>query len=289
MKDTSARITEGPTFTQAFTKFDLTGKTAVVTGGATGLGYYMTRGLARSGATVLIAARRTEVLAKAAAQLNSEFDEERVRLRTVDLADRSSVRDLAGYAVAELGGVDVFIGNAAQEFLEPVDEIRVESIDQIMQVNVTANIQLFREFLPGMRAKKWGRVLFSSSASSVAAPANDHMGMYTATKGALNSFTRTAANEVGPDGITVNSLLLGVFWTEMMEATHQNLAAGYGQQAADDFKQVLVDMTSLARWGRPEEVEGLVQFLASDAGSYMTGTNLLIDGGLSIMVRPRVS
>jgi len=272
----------------AFAKFDLTGRAAVVTGGATGLGYYMTRGLARSGARVLIAARRADVLAKAADELNCGLGAERVFCHPVDLAERASVQDLAEYATGPFGGVDIFVGNAAQDFLEPLDDIRDESIDQILQVNVTANVQLFRAFLPGMRARRWGRVLFSSSAAAVCAPANDNMAMYTATKGALNAFTRAAANEAGPDGITVNTLILGLFLTDMVAEAIEGYTQTYGAEAGAAFNRSFTNMTSLARLGDCEDVEGLVQLLASDAGGYITGANVAIDGGLSVMLRPRI-
>jgi gluconate 5-dehydrogenase len=272
----------------ALAKFDLTGRTAVITGGGTGLGYNMTRALARSGARVLITARRADVLSKAAEELNTEIGAERVCHHTVDLSERASVNALAEHAVDRFGGVDIFIGNAAQDFLEPVDDILDESIDQILQVNLTANVQLVRAFLPGMRARRWGRILFSSSASTVCAPANDHMSMYTATKGALNAFTRTAANETGPDGVTVNTLILGLFLTDMVKEAIEGYAQAYGPEAGAAFNRSFTNMTSLDRLGECEDVEGLVQLLASDAGGYITGANIAIDGGLSVMLRPRV-
>ena len=272
----------------AFTKFDLTGRTAVVTGGGTGLGYHMTRGLARSGAKVLITARRADVLTKAADELNAEIGDERVFCHTVDLSDRASVTALTEHAIDSLGWVDIFIGNAAQDFLEPIDDIRDESIDQILQVNLAANVQLVRAFLPGMRARKWGRILFSSSASTVCAPANDNMAMYTATKGALNAFTRTAANEAGPDGITVNTLILGLFLTDMVKEAIEGYTQTHGADAGAAFNRSFTNMTSLDRLGKCEDVEGLVQLLASDAGRYITGANIAIDGGLSVMLRPRL-
>jgi gluconate 5-dehydrogenase len=272
----------------AFAKFDLTGRTAVVTGGGTGLGYHLTRGLAGSGARVLITARRADVLAKAADELNAGLGAERVFCHPVDLADRDSVTALAEHAVGDFGGVDIFVGNAAQDFLEPIDDILDESIEQILQVNVTANVRLVRAFLPGMRARRWGRVLFSSSAATVCAPANDHMAMYTATKGALNAFTRVAANEAGPDGITVNTLILGLFLTDMVKEAIDGYAQAYGAEAGAAFNRSFTNMTSLDRLGECADVEGLVQLLASDAGAYITGANIAIDGGLSVMLRPRV-
>lgn len=281
-------MTSEHTVDNPFAKFDLTGRSAVITGGGTGLGYSMARGLARSGARVLITARRADVLAKAADELNAEVGAERVSHQAVDLADRASVTALVQHATDRLGAVDIFVGNAAQDFLEPVEQIRDESIDQILQVNVTANVQLVRAFLPGMRSRGWGRILFSSSASTVCAPANDNMSMYTATKGALNAFARTVANEVGPDGVTVNSLILGMFLTDIVNEAIEGYTQLNGADAGAAFTRSFTGMTAVNRLGDCADVEGLVQLLASDAGAYITGAHLAIDGGLSGMLRPRL-
>lgn len=270
----------------AFEKFDLTGKTALVTGGGTGLGYYMSRGLARSGATIMIAARREGVLKDAAQKLSDESDGASVLYHTVDLANRSSVSELADHAIDTMGGVDIFIANAAVDNWQPLESVTDEAMDEVWQVNVAANVALIRSFLPGMRAKKFGRILFSSSGTSVTADAEAGMGIYSSSKGALNTLTRTAAAEFGHDGITVNSLILGVFLTEMFQEIAHGLDVQHGQGAGQGFIDLFASMTSLGRFGECDEVEGLVQLLASNAGSYITGTNLAIDGGLTVTLRP---
>jgi short-subunit dehydrogenase len=118
----------------AFKKFDLTGKTAVVTGGATGLGYYMTRGLMRSGAKVMMAARRENVLKEAAATLRTETKSGEVLYHTVDLNQRDTIKAFADHAIKTMGGVDIFIGNAGQDIFEAVDKITDPVIDQMFQV-----------------------------------------------------------------------------------------------------------------------------------------------------------
>jgi gluconate 5-dehydrogenase len=123
----------------AFQAFDLTGKSAFVTGGGTGLGYFMSRGLVRSGAKVLIAARREEILKGAVKNLTLEANGNEVLYRTIDLKDRRNIRDVAEYAVSTLGGVDIFVGNAAQELDMKVDNITSEAADEIFQINVHSN------------------------------------------------------------------------------------------------------------------------------------------------------
>ena len=269
----------------AFKKFDLTGKSAVVTGGGTGLGYYLARGLARSGAKVMIASRREDVLHDAAERLTAESDGNQVHYHSLDLADRASTSAFATHAISALDGVDIFVGNAGIDISGRIEDIKDEAIDAMCQVNIGANVSMIRAFLPGMRKRRWGRIMFSSSATTICASPTEGMSMYTAVKGALNAFTHTLATEVGSDGITVNSIVFGAFDTEMMKDVAKALEAqapGSKKKFYDNFSS----MNALGRWGEEAEVEGLAQFVASDAGSYLTGTNLVYDGGLTIMLRP---
>ena len=269
----------------AYEKFDLAGRTAVVTGGGTGLGYHITRGLIRSGAKVMIAARREDVLVEAAKTLNEECWPGEVTYHSLDLSDSQSINAFSEQAVEILGGVDIFVGNAAQEGFEYLDEITEERMMQMFQLNIAANMALTRNFLPGMRKKKWGRVIFSSSTASVTASAQQGYSAYSACKGALNAFARTAAAETGHDGITVNTLVLGLYLTRMVQDNldlMDQAQPGAAKAVVDNFSS----MTACGRVGRVDEIEGVIQMLASDAGSYVTGTNLCIDGGASIMMRP---
>ena len=269
----------------AFKKFDLTGKTAVVTGGATGLGYYMTRGLMRSGAKVMMAARRENVLKEAAETLRAETKSGEILYHTVDLNQRDTIKTFSEHAIKTMGGVDIFIGNAGQDIFEQVDKITDPVIDQMFQVNVSSNMELMRDFLPHMRKNKWGRVLFSSSGTSINTSAQEGMGVYAATKSALNAFARSAAAETGHDGITVNSIVLGMYMTPML-ADHLAMVEKTHPGASKAFTDSFGSMTAIGRLGRCDEIEGLIQLLASNAGSYITGGNIVPDGGLTIMLRP---
>lgn len=271
---------------KAFDKFDLTGRTAVVTAGATGMGYYMARGLARSGARVLIAQRREEVLKKSAERLRAESGGD-VIYATVDLNDRASVRAFNEHAQKTLGGVDIFVGNAAQDTFEKLEVIKDETIDKLFQINVSSIIEMTRAFVPSMRQKKWGRLIFSSSSTSLAASAHEGMGVYTATKGALNSFAHTVAAEVSHDGVTCNTIVLGLYVTDLFQEHIDFIEKNHGKAAVKAFTDSFSSMVAAGRLGRADEVEGLLQFLASNAGSYVTGSNLVIDGGMATMLRPK--
>lgn len=270
---------------EAYKKFDLSGKAAFVTGGATGIGYFMSRGLARSGARVMIAARREQVLAEAVRRLTDESDGNVVLFRTIDLSSKNSVRETAEFAIAELGGVDILIGNAALTGYQTIANIQDETLDEVIDTNVKSNVILARAFLPHMRKNRWGRIIFSSSMSSVTASAQEGMGAYATSKGALNAFTRVLAAETGHEGITVNNLVLGPFKSEMQQAAFDQIERDYGRDYLRELAHSYSDMTSVGRFGDPEEVEGVVQLLASNAGSFITGSSMAVDGGLTIMMR----
>lgn len=264
----------------AFKLFDLKGKTAFVTGGGAGLGYHMAKGLARSGAKVMIAARRENVLEESAKKIVSEIGGGEVLCCQLDLADRASVAKIAEHAIDSLGGVDIFVGNAGAEVMERVEDNKNETNDWMFQVNVFSNMELSKYFTPHMRTKKWGRIIFSSSMTSKVAMAVEGFGAYSAVKGALNAYTRVAAAELGHDNITVNSIIIGPFMTDMAQKVISSTEGG--KQLLDD----LTSMAALGRFGREEEMEGITQFLASDASSYMTGAEIPYDGGLCTMLRP---
>jgi NAD(P)-dependent dehydrogenase (short-subunit alcohol dehydrogenase family) len=272
--------------TDAFKKFDLSGRTGVITGGATGLGYFMARGLARSGATVVLASRRESVLKEAADKMAAEAPQGHVEYATVDLGDRGSVDDFGRTTLERFGGIDILIGNAGADLFEPVDQISYQNFDQVLQINVAANIALMRAYLPHMRQQQWGRIMFSSSATSLAGSAQEGMSVYTAAKGGLNAFARTAAAELGHDNITVNSVVFGMYLTDMVKAHLKTVEEAAGIDAVRGFEVSFASMTAAGRLGECEEVEGLAQLLASEAGSYITGSNLVIDGGMSAMLRP---
>jgi NAD(P)-dependent dehydrogenase (short-subunit alcohol dehydrogenase family) len=273
---------------EGFEKFDLTGKTALVTGGATGIGYHLTKGLIKSGARVLISARREDVLVAAAEQLTKEISTGEVIYRVVDLNDPSSVSQLSDYVLDELGGVDIFVGNAGQDLLYPIDSYPDESILQSFQVNTMSNIQLVRDLLPTMRKNRWGRIIFSSSSSTTAASAQEGISVYCSTKAALNAFARAVAAEAGHDGVTANSINFGMYVTPMIDQLWEDIRREKGPEFLKEASDSFASVTALGRLGRCDEVEGAIQFIASDAGSYLTGSTIVLDGGTSIMLRPNV-
>ncbi len=263
-------------------KFDLTGKNAVVTGGGTGLGYAMTRALLLMGAKVMIAARREDALRDSVAKLKKECSTDLIMYQTVDLNDRQNVRQFAQKAQEALNGVDIFIGNAAYGLFKPFETVTDEDLDQCLRTNFTANFELTRHFLPAMREKKWGRILFSSSAGSVLSGSTG-MSVYSATKAALNSLVKTVADEASQYGVNANTLVIGCYMTEMLANFKNELDANGGGEAARALIERLETNNMIGRLGNPRELEGAVQLLTSDAGSFITGQSIPVDGGMTVM------
>jgi len=269
-----------------FEAFDLRGKNAVVTGGATGLGYHMTRALARAGAKVMIGARREGLLREATDRLMSEPHITDVRWRKLDLEDQSSIASFAEHAIASMGGVDIFVGNAGIVQAELIDDIKLASMASLIQIHYASNISLVQAFIPAMRERKWGRILFSSSIASLLGTPQTGNIIYASAKAGLNALARTLAADLGRSGITANALVLGLYGTELLLGAERHIRQEHGEAAAKKFMATYKDITALGRLGDPADVEGIVQLLASNAGSYITGQAIAIDGGTSIMLKP---
>jgi NAD(P)-dependent dehydrogenase (short-subunit alcohol dehydrogenase family) len=268
---------------KGFERFDLTGKSCFVTGGSMGIGYNIALSLLKSGARVMIAARREAKLTEAVERLRNDWPGAEVDYVTLDLTDPNSVAKAADHAIRKYDGVDVFVGNAAIQLQEYLEDIQQDSCDKMFQANVTANIMLTKAFTEKMRQNRWGRIIFSSSVMANHASPNERVTTYTTAKGAIDSFTLAAAAEVGRDNVTVNSINLGVFITEMSDDV---LASSKVEEQPREVGKMYASMTCSGRFGKTEDVEGMIQLLASDAGSYINGANLALDGGLARLVRP---
>ena len=261
-------------------RFDLAGRSAVITGGSKGLGKSMAMALSEAGASVLIAARREAEL-KATAEEIASISGNPVEYCCVDLSDRQSTKQFAIEAEKILGGVDIFVANAAMEMNEPLEKIQDDSLDKVVETNFNSSVILTREFSKAMKQRGWGRILYISSATAVVS-SNDGHSVYSSTKAALHSFARTAAVELGGYGVNVNVIAAGTYYTEMTDHALSALPPE-GKEAAI---KMWGNMNALGRWGKEEEMEGTALLLCSDAGSYITGAVFSVDGGLSIRMTP---
>lgn len=246
-------------------RFRLHGKTALVTGGSKGIGKAIARGLAELGAKVMICARSEETLRSAAAEIGNGLESE-VDFLVVNLSDRDAAAEIAWKTADRFGTIDILVNNAGTNRPQAVDEICDEDWDAIFDLNLHSVMALTRSVAPGMKARGWGRIVHVSSVFGIGS--NPARSAYSATKAALIGFAKSSALDLGPHGVTVNCLAPGPVLTDLPASVLTS-----EQQAA------WAKTTAIGRWGDPEEMAGPVMLLASDAGSYITGETLVVDGG----------
>ena len=247
----------------------LDGKCAIVTGGAGGIGRYLCQGLAREGASVIIAdiggSSKALALVEAAGAKGLAVD--------CNIADPDSVAGLAAKAEEAFGGCDILVHCAAYQPHIPFDQVPYEDWRKTMTVNVDSLFLLGQALLPGMKAKGWGRVV--SLTSTTFYDATVHHSEYVASKAAIIGLSRILAKEYGPHGITVNCLAPGLVRTENSEeAVRILLDAGL-----PDFFEANRNQQCIPRTLEPDDMVGPPIFLCSDASRAVAGQSLLADAG----------
>jgi len=247
------------------TLFDLTGKSALITGGSRGLGRAMARGFAEAGADVMITSRHEDEL-KSAADVVSKGHKSKVELMVCDMTDLKQVDELAKAAVSRLGKVDILVNNAGTNIPQPIDQVTDAAWETTILLNLTSVMRLTRALVPGMKERRWGRIIHISSVLGLGG--KEGRNSYCATKAALTGLARASALDLGPFNVTVNCIAPGPFLTDLP-----------GKLLNDEQKKHFASRTAFGRWGKPEEIVGPALMLASEAGSYVTGSTLLVDGG----------
>ncbi len=246
--------------------FDLTGRTALVTGGSKGIGKAVARGYAEAGADVMICARHEEELQAAAREIADQL-QVRVEYLVADMTDRAQVDALAHGTIQRMGKVDILFNNAGSNQPQSLIDTTDDTWDKILELNLTSCMLLARALVPGMIERKWGRIVHTSSVMAFAS--NPARGLYSATKAALIAMARAHALELGPYGITVNCLAPGPVMTDLP----MNLLN-------DEQKHIFAQRTALLRWGEVADMVGPTLLLSSDAGAFISGTAILADGGM---------
>jgi NAD(P)-dependent dehydrogenase (short-subunit alcohol dehydrogenase family) len=247
------------------TIFDLTGRSALITGGSRGIGKAIAMGFAQAGAELFLCSRKEDEIRAAADEIRSQTGV-RVEYVAADMAKREDVRRLADLAVERLGKVDIVVNNAGWNVPQPIDAIRDEDWDYLVELNLTSCMALTRVVAPGMKERRWGRVIHISSIMGLASTPGRNV--YSATKAALIGMAKASALDLGPFGITVNCIAPGPIATEMPMSI-----------LSKPQQDALAARTAMNRWARPEELIGPALLLASEAGSYITGTVIVVDGG----------
>lgn len=225
----------------------------------------MARGFAECGAKVMICSRKEDELQAAVREISEGLDVE-VRYVVTDMSKRDEVDALAAAALEAYGTVDILVNNAGVNTPQPIDEVTDEAWDRVLEINLTSIMRLTRALVPAMKAQRWGRVIHISSVLGVGSkPARN---AYSASKAALMGLAKASALDLGPFGITVNCIGPGPFLTDMPMSL-----------LSEAEKEEFSNVTALKRWGQPRELAGPALLLASEAGSYITGEMLLVDGG----------
>lgn len=245
--------------------FDLTGRRALVTGGNSGIGEAMALALGRSGARVLLCARREAELDAAAARLRSEGID--AGTLAADLAHLPGLREVAIRAERELGGVDILVNAAGVNLREPFAQVSPEAWQLQLALHLGAPFFLTQALAPGMRERGWGRILNIASLQSYRAFANS--APYGAGKGGIVQLTRAIAQEWSPHGITCNAIGPGFFPTALTAQVFADRALAERHAA----------QTCIGRNGALDDLHGATVFLCSDASAYVTGQTLMVDGG----------
>jgi 3-oxoacyl-[acyl-carrier protein] reductase len=245
----------------------LRGRVAIITGAGQGLGRAFAKAFATAGAVPIIAEQNGERAEAVAAEI-AQAGAQALAIQT-DVADTASLQRMISVIESSYGRVDILINNAAifsTLEMQPFEEIPLDEWERVLRVNVTAPFLCARAVLPLMRRAKWGRIVnMASGAVTLGRPNYLH---YITSKAALEGMTRSMARELGPDGITVNSILPGATFTEIERKT-----------VSPEQKQKIIGLQCIPRAEVPEDLVGTVLFLASDASAFLTGQSITVDGG----------
>ncbi len=244
--------------------FDLTEKTALVTGASGGIGAAIARGLHAQGASVALSGTNEEKLSALASELGA-----RAHVTPCNLSDLEAVDKLPAQAVEAMGGLDILVSNAGVTRDQLFMRMKEEDWDTVLKVNLTAYHRLAKAVLRGMTKKRFGRIIGITSVVGITG--NPGQANYAASKAGMIGMSKSLAQEIATRGITVNCVAPGFIGTAMTEAL------------TDQQKEMIAQKIPAGAMGTPEDIAAAVVYLASDEAGYMTGQTLHINGGMAMI------
>ncbi|MGI8943838.1 MAG: 3-hydroxybutyrate dehydrogenase [Qipengyuania sp.] len=245
----------------------LEGKRALVTGSTSGIGLAIARALSAEGAQVVLNGFGEE------SEIAALCEELGASHSGADLTDVAQIEEMMG----EAGAIDILVNNAGMQHVSPVEEFPVEKWEKIIALNLTAAFHTTRLAVPGMKAKRWGRIINTASAhSKVASPFKS---AYNAAKHGLDGFTKTVALELAEHGVTANCISPGYVWTPLVENQIPDTMKARGMTREPVINDVLLVKQATRKFVQPEEIGALAVFLCRDEAQNVTGANWSVDGG----------
>jgi len=247
--------------------FDLTGKTAIVTGTSRGLGQYFARALAKAGADLVITSRELASLTEFRKEIEA-LGRKALPVR-LDVLSQEDIENMVQTAIKEYGKIDILVNNAGLNIRRPSTEVSREDWDTILDTNLKGSFFCSQALGREMIKRNYGKIINIGSCTCVFGM--EGIAAYTASRGAILPITRSLAAEWGKFGITVNVLAPGWFKTAQNAALYKN----------KEWLKYITERIPLNRPGRPNDLDGAVVFLASDASQYITGQMIMVDGGFT--------
>ena len=255
----------------------LKSRSAIVTGSTSGIGLAIARALAADGANIVINGfGPADAIEAERAKIESEFGVKCVH-SPADMTKPDDIATMVKLAADSFGGPDILVSNAGIQHVAPVEDFPPEKWDAIIAINLTAAFHAIRHAVPGMKSRKWGRIISTASAHSLVA--SPFKSAYVTAKHGIAGLTKTVALEVATHGITVNCISPGYVWTPLVEKQIPDTMKARGLTKEQVINDVILDAQPTKEFVTVDQVAALTVFLCSDAAKSITGANISMDGG----------